>query len=94
MTRYAVRSGSGGDGQHQGGDGVVREFEFLSEAEVTLLTERRGTNQPWGLNGGSPGASGSQRLDGEKLPAKANFKAQPGQKLRLESPGGGGFGID
>jgi N-methylhydantoinase B len=94
VTRYAVRSGSGGDGQHQGGDGVVREFEFLSEAEVTLLTERRGTNQPWGLNGGSPGASGSQRLDGEKLPAKANFKAQPGQKLRLESPGGGGFGID
>ena len=94
VLRYAVRSDSGGTGQHRGGDGIVREFEFLSPAEVTLLTERRAHHQPWGLEGGESGAPGIQRLDDDELPAKANFTAKPGQKLRLESPGGGGFGID
>ncbi len=92
VTRYEIRQGSGGAGLHQGGDGIIREFEFLKPAEVTILSERRSIG-PWGLEGGQPGQPGRQTLDGQPLSAKTNLKVEAGQKLKLESPGGGGFGI-
>ncbi len=92
IRRYQVRRGSGGQGLNRGGDGLVREFEFLQSARVTLLTERR-HHSPWGLSGGAPGAPGVNRLDGEILPAKTTFSARPGQRLSIETPGGGGWGL-
>ena len=92
VIEYGIRKHSGGAGQYIGGDGIVREFEFLGEAEVTILSERR-SGEPWGLNGGKAGKSGFQTLDGALLPGKVNVTVSKGQRLRLESPGGGGFGI-
>ena len=91
VLEYSIRTHSGGAGLMSGGDGLVRAFEFLAPAEVTLLTERR-RRGPWGLAGGESGQPGKQTLDGEVLPAKVNFKARTGQVLRVETPGGGGFG--
>ncbi len=91
LRRYAIRRGSGGAGLHRGGDGLVREFEFLQPTTVTLLTERR-RHAPWGLQGGDSGAVGCNRLDGQPLPPKVTFEAQPGQRLSIETPGGGGWG--
>jgi N-methylhydantoinase B len=91
ITQYSVRYGSGGQGRHIGGDGIVREFEFLQAATVTLLTERRLT-QPWGLNGGAPGASGENSLNGAKLPGKKSLHVKAGDKLTIKTPGGGGWG--
>ena len=92
IQRYQIRSGSGGGGKHKGGDGLIREYEFLAPTTVTLLTERR-QHQPWGLNGGQSGAVGQNSLDGKALPAKINFSAQPGQRLTVATPGGGGWGL-
>ena len=91
VTRYAVRDGSGGEGRHRGGDGLIREFRFRAPATVTLLTERR-RHAPWGLAGGQPAVAGINRLDGTVLPGKTSFQVQPGQVLTLETPGGGGYG--
>lgn len=95
VRRYAVRRGSGGSGRWPGGDGVVREIEFLAPARVSLLTERR-RRGPYGLRGGSPGAPGRNVLvrEGEEreLPAKGTFDVRPGDVLRVETPGGGGWG--
>ncbi len=91
IQRYQIRSGSGGEGKHKGGDGLIREYEFLAPTTVTLLTERR-QHQPWGLAGGQPGMVGQNCLDGEALPAKISFSAQPGQRLTVSTPGGGGWG--
>ena len=95
VRRYAVRRGSGGRGRHRGGDGVVREIEFLTDAEVTLLTERRRV-PPWGLAGGGPGSPGRDSLtrDGRRmpLPAKTTLRVRAGDRLCVETPGGGGFG--
>ena len=91
ITRYAIRSSTGGDGAFRGGDGLIREYEFLAPAEVTLLTERR-NHAPWGLAGGRPGACGRNLLDGQVLGAKCQISVQAGQVLRIETPGGGGFG--
>jgi len=91
ITRYAIRRGSGGAGAHPGGNGLVREFEFLQPARVTLLSERR-LRPPWGLAGGGPGAPGRNLLDGRPLPGKAACTVQAGQRLTIETPGGGGFG--
>ncbi len=91
IRRYALRRGSGGIGTRAGGDGLVREFEFLSDATVTLLTERR-TTAPWGLAGGGPGAVGRNVLNGEILPAKATCRVTSGDRLVIETPGGGGWG--
>ncbi|MDZ4262624.1 MAG: hydantoinase B/oxoprolinase family protein [Pseudomonadota bacterium] len=91
IRRYQVRRGSGGVGLHPGGDGLVREFEFLAPTTVTLLTERR-SYRPWGLAGGGAGQVGINRRDGEELPAKVCFEAQPGERLTLATPGGGGWG--
>lgn len=95
VLRYAVRRGSGGAGRWPGGDGVVRETELLAPARVTLLAERR-REPPWGLRGGEPGACGRDTLvrGGEErsLPSKGSVDAHPGDVLRIETPGGGGWG--
>jgi N-methylhydantoinase B len=96
VRRYALRPGTGGCGKHRGGDGIVREIEVLTDAEVTLLAERR-TRGPWGLHGGESGAAGKAfvlRNNGtiEKLPGKFNVRLKQGERIRIESPGGGGWG--
>ncbi len=91
ITRYAIRYGSGGDGKHRGGDGLIREFEFLKPAAFTLLTERRST-QPWGLNSGENALSGENLLNGKPLPGKVHREAKAGDCLAIISAGGGGWG--
>ncbi|WP_428567737.1 MAG: hydantoinase B/oxoprolinase family protein [Solidesulfovibrio sp. DCME] len=95
VTRYALRHGSGGAGAHRGGEGLVREVEALAPMEVTVLSERR-LRGPWGLDGGGEGAVGVNtvtRRTGEMvMPAKFHVKLRPGDRLRLETPGGGGHG--
>ena len=91
IDRYAVRRGSGGTGQFRGGDGVIRQYHFLEDAEVSLLTERR-RYPPWGLNGGQAGQCGRNQLDGADLPGKIQFTALAGQTLTIKTPGGGGYG--
>jgi N-methylhydantoinase B len=93
---YAYRKGSGGKGKFHGGDGLVREIELLAESQVTLLSDRR-LLRPYGLCGGDPGASGRGflfRADGraEELPGKCTFSAGAGDRVRIETPGGGGWG--
>jgi N-methylhydantoinase B len=90
-VEYAVRRGSGGAGAHRGGDGVVREVEALSDMRFSLLTERR-RHPPPGAAGGEPGAPGRNLLNGEELPAKAAGTLAAGDRLRVETPGGGGHG--
>ena len=91
IERYQRREGSGGEGRNRGGDGLTREFRFLEQAEVTLLTERR-AQMPWGLAGGQSGAAGANWLDGQALGGKAKLTVHAGQVLRIETPGGGGWG--
>ena len=91
VTRYAVRRGSGGAGTHRGGDGVVRELEALREMTFSLITERR-RHPPPGAHGGLPGARGRNMLDDRELPGKVTGVLDPGQRLRIETPGGGGDG--
>ena len=96
VTRYSLRSGSGGDGEHRGGDGIVRELEVLADATVTLLADRRKT-RPYGLNGGGDGAAGRTlviRADGteEELGGKTSTRLRRGERVRVETPGGGGWG--
>jgi N-methylhydantoinase B len=95
VRRYEYRDGSGGAGQHRGGDGLVREIELLGEAQITLLTDRR-KFAPYGLAGGEPGLPGRNTLvqDGTEktLPGKCNVYASAGTILRIATPGGGGFG--
>ena len=96
LTRYHLRRGSGGAGTHRGGDGIVREYEILRPTTATILSERRAI-APWGLAGGEPAAPGRNLLidtDGseEELSSKVTRRMQPGQRLRIETPGGGGWG--
>src|ERR1700733_13291959 len=95
IASYRIRSGSGGRGKHRGGDGIVREYEFLTRADVTILSDRR-EHGPYGLFGGKPGARGKNSLlHGKRsisIPGKARFEVEPGDVLRIESPGGGGYG--
>ncbi len=95
IIEYGLRWGSGGEGYNQGGDGLVRTIEFLSPVTVTLVSERR-VFQPYGLNGGQPGKSGRNILirqgQIEQVPGKTTVLLQPGDQLRLETPGGGGWG--
>lgn len=96
VVEYAIRKGSGGAGLRRGGDGVVRTYEFLSPATVTLVTERR-RRAPWGLRGGGHGAPGRNLLigrDGSEtpLPGKISLRVKAGDRLRVETPGGGGWG--
>jgi N-methylhydantoinase B len=91
VVEYALRRGSGGDGRHRGGDGVIREVEALEPMTFSLITERR-RHAPPGADGGGDGEPGRNLLDGEELGPKATGSLEPGQRLRLETPGGGGFG--
>jgi N-methylhydantoinase B len=91
VTELGVRRGSGGAGRHRGGDGIVREIEALEPMTFTLITERR-RHAPQGREGGADGAPGRNLLNGEELPSKASGELQPGDRLRLETPGGGGYG--
>ena len=91
IKQYAIRQGSGGVGLHKGGDGLVREFEFLNSANVTLLTERRLT-PPWSLNGGLNGGCGQNLLNGKALTPKICFDVNKGDCLTIKTPGGGGWG--
>jgi N-methylhydantoinase B len=90
-VEYALRRESGGAGRHSGGDGVVRELEALAEMRYSLITERR-RHPPPGADGGEPGAPGRNLLNGEELAAKATGTLKPGDRLRIETPGGGGHG--
>src|SRR5262249_4026753 len=96
VRRYSLRHGSGGAGQYAGGDGVVREIEVLADSEATLLAERRHYG-PYGLNGGasgSPGGAQVVRLDHSAgvLPGKFNIRLRRGERIRISSPGAGGWG--
>ncbi|MDO8209179.1 hydantoinase B/oxoprolinase family protein [Conexibacter sp. CPCC 206217] len=91
VVTYAVRRGSGGDGEFRGGEGIVRELEALSPMTWSLISERR-EHAPPGAAGGGPGARGRNLLDGEPVAAKARGTLQPGARLRIETPGGGGQG--
>jgi N-methylhydantoinase B len=91
IRRYGIRDGSGGAGKHRGGDGLVREYEFLKPAQLSLLTERR-RHGPWGLHGGKPGKPGSNALNGKPLPGKTAIAVAAGDCLTIETPGGGGWG--
>jgi N-methylhydantoinase B len=88
---YALRRGSGGAGRRRGGDGVVRELEALAEMRYSLITERR-RHAPPGAAGGEPGAPGRNLVNGEELPPKASGTLGAGDRLRIETPGGGGHG--
>ena len=97
VIEFSIRRGSGGEGVHRGGDGVVRRLEFLKPLQVSMLSQRRGDYAPYGLDGGGPGAIGVgiiQRADGttEALAGQSQFVAQPGEILTIQTPGGGGFG--
>ncbi len=91
ITRYQIRRGSGGEGRHTGGSGILREFEFLQPAQATLLTERR-THAPWGLLGAENGLSGLNFLNRRAVEAKAVLALQAGDVLTIETAGGGGWG--
>jgi N-methylhydantoinase B len=91
MREYALRRGSGGSGAFRGGDGVIRELEALAALRYSLITERR-RHPPAGAEGGEPGARGHNLLDDSELPPKAIGRLERGQRLRIETPGGGGYG--
>lgn len=91
IRRYEKRRGSGGVGQNPGGEGVIRQYEFLQIAQLSLLTERR-LRGPWGLAGGGDGAVGVNLLNGEAIPAKCNLTVAAGDVLTLITPGAGGWG--
>jgi N-methylhydantoinase B len=89
VRELSVRRGSGGDGGHRGGDGIVREIEALAPMRFTLISERR-RRPPRGRGGAGDGKSGSNTLNGEPLGSKAEGDLRPGDRLRIETPGGGG----
>ena len=93
VERHALRLGSGGAGLHRGGDGVVRELRALEACRLSVISERR-RHAPSGAQGGERGAPGRNLLNGEELPAKATRALAPGDVVRIETPGGGGFGVD
>ena len=95
VRSYSLRRGSGGVGRYRGGDGVIREIEFLTYVRGSILSDRRAF-PPYGLAGGKPGRSGRNELRAKgrvtKLPSKTGFSAPAGSVLRIETPGGGGWG--
>jgi N-methylhydantoinase B len=95
VRQYSIRSGSGGDGKYRGGDGVVREIEVLVPARMSLLADRR-KHSPYGLDGGQEGKGGRDSIlrDGEirEIPSKGSWELKAGDRVRIETPGGGGHG--
>jgi N-methylhydantoinase B/oxoprolinase/acetone carboxylase alpha subunit len=95
IRRYGLIKGSGGRGLRRGGEGIVREYEFRVPAALTIMSERR-RFAPYGVQGGRPGAKGRNTLlaagRAKALGSKVNIKLRTGDVLRIETPGGGGFG--
>jgi N-methylhydantoinase B len=95
VHEYAIRKGSGGDGQFRGGEGVVREVETLVPARMSLLSDRR-KYAPYGLAGGKPGQQGRNAIirsgKAREIPSKGSWELATGDRVRIETPGGGGFG--
>ena len=91
VERHELRVGSGGAGLHRGGDGVVRELRVLDQCRLSLVGERR-QRAPQGARGGEPGAPGRNLVNGKPVPGKATLALEPGDVVRVETPGGGGFG--
>jgi N-methylhydantoinase B len=92
VREYRLRKGSGGKGKQRGGDGVVREIETLVPSRMSLLCDRR-KHGPYGLFGGEDGAVGTNTLNNKhKLPSKGSHELKPGDRIRIETPGGGGWG--
>jgi N-methylhydantoinase B len=95
VREYRIRRGSGGQGKHNGGDGAVREIEVLAPARMSLLADRR-KRAPYGLSGGAEGQRGRAAIlhDGRKreIEAKGSWQLAAGDRVRIETPGGGGFG--
>ena len=96
LRQYSLRPNSGGQGLHRGGHGIIREIEVLTDSQVTLLADRRARG-PYGLAGGEDGAKGRTiiiRNDGseEEIPGKTSVRLSAGERVRIESPGGGGWG--
>jgi N-methylhydantoinase B len=98
---YEIRRGSGGDGKYRGGDGIRREIELRGDGEITVLSDRR-VHAPYGLQGGEPGARGrnvlcTPREDGsrveEQVAGKISVQVPAGTSIRIETPGGGGWGV-
>ena len=93
VSELSIRRGSGGAGRHRGGDGIVRELEALEPMRYTLIGERR-RHAPQGRDGGESGEAGRDLLNGEPVPAKGEGELEPGDRLRIETPGGGGLGSE
>ncbi|HET7479314.1 MAG TPA: hydantoinase B/oxoprolinase family protein [Rubrobacteraceae bacterium] len=91
VERYELRYGSGGEGKHRGGDGIVRSVKVLQPASLSLLTDRR-RHPPRGIEGGEPGEVGRNLLNGDELPAKVSRELESGDVVTVETPGGGGYG--
>ena len=91
LRELSLRRGSGGDGRRRGGDGLCRELEALRPLRLSILGERR-LRPPFGLLGGSPGAPARDRLNGAPIPGKITLHLAPGDRVRVETPGGGGYG--
>lgn len=91
VTEYSIRRGSGGDGASKGGDGLIREIEALADMRYSLIAERRRV-RPHGAAGGGDGATGSDSIDGATISGKSVGDLRAGSRLRIETPGGGGFG--
>ena len=91
IERYATRAGSGGNGRFNGGDGIVREYRFLEPCQFTLLAERH-RHAPPGTRGGTPGKAGMASLNGVTIPGKCQRMVAANDVLRIETPGGGGWG--
>src|SRR5437016_1799600 len=91
VERHSLRLGSGGAGEHRGGDGVLRELRVLEACRLSIIAERR-RHAPQGESGGGPGARGRNLLNGEPLPGKATLDLTAGDVITIETPGGGGFG--
>jgi N-methylhydantoinase B len=91
VERHELRLRSGGAGAHRGGDGVARELRLLEDCRLSLVSERR-ARAPQGAEGGAPGARGRNLLNGDELPAKVTRDVRAGDLVRVETPGGGGFG--
>jgi N-methylhydantoinase B/oxoprolinase/acetone carboxylase alpha subunit len=96
IRQYRLRKNSGGAGKFRGGDGIIREYEMLTDTAVTVLSDRR-EQAPYGAQGGEagrPGCNTAIRADGveEQIPSKAQLQLRSGERIRIETPGGGGFG--
>jgi N-methylhydantoinase B len=90
---YRIRPSSGGNGKFNGGDGIVRELEFLEPADVTILSDRH-KRGPYGLNGGADGIPGKCSIGGRGLPSRTRVSMERGESLHIETPGGGGWGTE